>query len=269
MFNNISFLYKMTIKNIKLLFRKRQKCLNQSLKNNSVVWLGHATVLINLNGTIIITDPVLAKYLGYIKRLVDVPLDISSIHIDYIILSHGHTDHIHFPTLNKINKDAIVIAPKPYKLPIELLRFKDIKILKPGDIYDDGRLYIKAIRASHDGRRFYLGKNSASNSYLIISGNKSVFYAGDTAYTNEFDNISCDVSLMPVGCYLPESFSAMHCSPLESYKMFCNMNSSTMIPIHFKTYIISLDNDSITEQTLKSLNDPRIKILDIGERFNF
>lgn len=268
MFKNTSFLYNMTMRNLKILFCKRRKCSNQPLEDNSIVWLGHATVLFKLYGKVFITDPVVAKYMGYMKRLVDVPIDISSIHVDYILLSHGHTDHINFPSLAKINKDAVVIAPKPYNLPLKMMFFKNIRILKPGDVYKDRDVIINTMEAIHDGRRFYIGKNALSNSYLVTVKDKSIFYAGDTAYTSSFNNISCDVALMPVGCYMPERFSKMHCSPFESYKMFSSMNCKYMIPIHYKTYIIALDDDDKTEEILKSFNDDKIKLLDVGDRLN-
>ncbi len=74
---------------------------------------------------------------------------------------------------------------------------------------------------------------------------------------------------MPVGCYMPERFSHMHCTPLESYEMFKMMNSKVMIPIHYKTFIISLEDFNDTEIILKNLKDDNIKIIDIGETFIF
>lgn len=73
--------------------------------------------------------------------------------------------------------------------------------MHPGDVYKDDFIKITAYEANHDGRRFYFGHDDESISYLIERENKSVFFAGDTALTDNFKNISCDVALMPVGCY--------------------------------------------------------------------
>ena len=61
----------------------------------------------------------------------------------------------------------------------------------------------------------------------------------------------------------------MHCTPEQSYEMFKMMNCPVMIPIHYKTFKISLENFEETEETLLMLNDDAIKIIDIGETFPF
>ena len=61
----------------------------------------------------------------------------------------------------------------------------------------------------------------------------------------------------------------MHCTPEQSYEMFKMMNSPIMIPIHYKTFRISLENFNETEEILLNLNDNSIKLLDVGETFSF
>lgn len=268
-FSNINFLYKLTKKNISYYKKPRENCLYDTLSKDSIIWLGHATVLINVNNKIILTDPVFCNYLGYMKRLVKLPIDIKNLHIDYVLLSHGHTDHIHLPSLKKINKDAVVLTPKGYKHVLSLLGFKNIHRVLAGDVFSDEYIKITTLKAEHDGRRYYVGNNYASNSYLIEANNKKIFYAGDTAYTEEFNNLESDLALMPVGCYIPERFSVMHCSPEESFKMFKQMNSKIMLPIHYKTFILSLEDSKDTYNRLDKLNDGSIKVIDIGQRFNF
>lgn len=268
-FSNINFLFHLTSTNVREYFKKCELVKCDKITKNSINWFGHATTVINLSDKVIITDPVFCNLLGYFKRVVEKPSYIKDLKVDYILLSHGHMDHLHFPSLLKLNKDAIIIVPKGYKHIAKLLGFKNVFLLHPGDVYQDEYIKITAYEANHDGRRFYLGCDNESISYLIERENKSVFFAGDTALTRNFENINCNIALMPVGCYKPDRFSYMHCTPEQSYEMFKMMNSSIMIPIHYKTFKISLEDFEETRDSLLKLNDNSIKIIDIGETYSF
>lgn len=269
LFSNIHFLSILALNNIKEYFIEREASFNDILSYNSVYWYGHATTLINLSGTIILTDPVITNRLGFFKRVVNSPCDLTDKSIDYIILSHGHMDHMHFPSLKKLDKNATVIVPKGYKHILSFMGFNNVVLLKQGETYEDDNIKISAIKANHDGRRFYIGIDDESNSYIIEKNGSKIFFAGDTAYTEDFKGIECDVAIMPVGCYKPDRFSYMHCTPEESYKMFKTMNASAMIPIHYKTFKISLEKFEDTYNTLNKINDPDIKILNIGQSYKF
>lgn len=265
------YMYQLHKRNFKAYFKPMKKSICEEIERNSVHWVGHATVVINLDGKLIVTDPVTSLSLGHLKRLIKPSMKISKVHMDYILLSHGHMDHLDYNTLRKINKDAIVLCPKYYKATLKLLGYKNIIQLGPGDKYKDEHISIEAIEANHDGRRFYIGNDIKSNAYAIQGKEKRIFFAGDTAYTDAFNKIKADLALMPVGCYTPDEFRKMHCSPQESYNMFKSMDVSVMIPIHYKTYILSQDDEEATNKILLELSnkDSAVKVIDIGETFKF
>lgn len=263
----IKYFYNLNKRNFNSYFSKTLDSCCEEIVNNSVHWVGHATTIINIDNIIVVTDPVVSKNLGHIKRLVKPSVDLRKFHIDYILLSHGHMDHIDFKTLKGLNKDAVIIAPKQFKFSLKLLGFK--KVFTSIETYDDENLSIKAIDAKHAGNRYPVGKPRNSYSYLIQRNSKKVFFAGDTSFTEAYKDIEADIALMPVGCYKPDEFKLMHCSPEESFNMFKMMNVKTMIPIHYKTYILAEDNDEDTVNTLNKLNDGSVNIIDIGQTVKF
>jgi len=267
-FKNIVFLSQLTLNNIKSYFKSREPVSSEPLCLNSINWYGHATTVINLSDVLILTDPVLSNYLGhFFKRIVAKPYDLKDKKFDYILLSHGHMDHMDFPSLRKLDKTAIIIVPKGYRRLMKIFGFKKVIVLRHNEVYEDDKIKITSIKALHDGRRYYMGIDDESHSYLIERNNKKVFFAGDTAYTKKFTSLECDVALMPVGCYKPDRFAYMHCTPEESYRMFKMMNCPAMIPIHYKTFRISLDNSDDTINILKDFKDESLKIINIGETY--
>lgn len=263
------YMYKLHHRNFKTYFKPILTPICEPIVTNSIHWVGHATVVINLDNKIIVTDPVTSINLGQIRRLVKPSLSLASFNIDYIILSHGHMDHMNYTTLMKLNKNAVIIAPKNLTIPLKILRFKNIILLNHDETYNDTHIKVTALKANHDGRRYPWGTKAFSNSYIIERSFKKVFFAGDTAYTDLYDNIMADVAIMPVGCYKPDEFQEMHCSPQQSFKMFKMTKSKFMIPIHYKTYILAQDEDEVTCDTLNRINDGSIKIIDIGETVTF
>ena len=261
------YMYQLHIRNAKNYFKPIVIPHAEVILENSIHWVGHATTIINLEQNVILTDPVMELRLFHLRRKVMPSYSSKAINADYILLSHGHMDHMNFATLKKLKKTSIVLCPYGFKQKIESLGFDKVVGIKAGDLYQDKHIKITAINSKHDGRRNHFSKENACISYLMESKTKSVLFISDTALTDTFDNIKTDAVIMPVGCYKPDEFQKLHCSPTQAFEMFKKMKSNNMIPVHYNTFILAQDDDNETIKILNRINDGSIKILEIGSTF--
>lgn len=252
---------------------------NQSFLHTNkdmIVWLGHATFFIRINGKTILTDPVLGD-VSFIKRLAGVACNTYSIKdIDYILLSHGHRDHFDKKTLKKIfknnpNTEALV--------PMELNSFfdkNDIKNQQAGwyqRYKTDDNLEIYFMPAKHWNRRGPVDFNrNLWGSFIIKTAEKTIYFSGDTAYGTHFTETSAffdkiDYCLLSVGAYKPEIIMKdTHMNPTEALQAFQDLKGTTFIPMHFGTYDLSDEPIGEPKRILdKETDKHNIKFLDIGE----
>ena len=265
------FLAKMTVINLKDWLKSTSKNEIELLVKNSLVFAGHSTIIMDINGKRIITDPVLYNHIGHNRKTSPVTKKTIPKNYDYILITHHHLDHLHLPSLKLLNKDATIIIPTGAKSKLEKIGFTKIIELGPFDQIEEGTIRIDTFPCAHDGRRYYQGPMRDTLSYLITSSSVRLFVCGDTAETSNFDSIDADIAFMPIGCYKPISMEATHCNPYQSYEMYRRMNAKFFVPIHFETLKLALDDELETLSILNSLreNDDRIKILNIGKTIKF
>src|ERR1039457_1440338 len=193
-------------------------------KNNeiNISWIGHSTVLINLFGTIIVTDPVLFEKIGLNilgftigqSRYSGPALDIDKFPCpDLILLSHAHFDHMDYKTLSRFTdlypgKINCVTAYNTSDV-VSDLTWKSLKELDWNEEYFINELKLSAIEVKHFGWRYpfendrsrgYFKNGRSFNAYLIEKNGKKVLFAGDTALTNKFMPYKeIDIAIMPIG----------------------------------------------------------------------
>lgn len=246
-----------------------------------IVWLGHSCFFIRMNGINILTDPCL-KDLPFIPRQAGLPCEITDIqHLDYILLSHGHRDHFDTASLKPIlkqNPDVEFLAPLDMQPLLDGLGtnyYQEAGWWQEFQIESD--ISIHFLPAIHWNRR---GLNDFNEmlwgSFMISDGTHTLYFAGDTAYGDHFQEIgkfygSIDYCLMPIGAYKPIDFMKdAHISPEDAVKAFNQLNAQHFIPMHYGTY--DLSDEPLGEpikmmrdfQTQKKLNGA-LKELAIGE----
>lgn len=220
-------------------------------EEDMIVWLGHASFFIRLNGVSILTDPCL-RNLPLIPRHVGIPCEVEEIRgIDYILMSHGHRDHFDKPTLRKLipnNFGVEMLAPMKMGHLIESIGMQRYQEAAWWQEYKtDERVNITFLPAKHWNKRGFFDLNDMLwGSFLIESHNQHIYFAGDTAYADHFKEIreiikeDIDICLMPVGAYKPASMMQhSHTSPEEAMKGFQELGGKRFIPMHYGTYTLS------------------------------
>lgn len=261
----------------KLKLYKNQAFLSSD--KDMIVWLGHATFFIRINGKTFLTDPVLGN-VSLIKRQVGLACEIDAIKgIDYILLSHGHRDHFDKNTLQTIFKNNPNVEAF---VPLELQHYFDennIKNQQAGwyqKFKTENNIEIYFMPAKHWNRRgiFDFNKN-LWGSFILKANGKTIYFSGDTAYGEHFKEVNTffgeiDYCLMPIGAYKPEYFmKGSHMNPTEALDAYKDLKGKTFIPMHYGTYDLTDEPLGEPLRILESENtNYNIQILDIGEEFN-
>jgi len=246
------------------------------IKEDFIVWLGHATFLIQLNGVRILTDPVFGS-VPLTPRLAKFPVDIEHLSPDIICISHGHYDHLDMASLEALeiySKKTKIIMPS--KLPSYLKQGADVTELAWYDETTQHGIKFTALPASHWHRRGVFDFNRALwCSFLIEVEGKSIFFAGDTAMDKHFSEIAnkgykIDTALMPIGAYKPESvMKQSHMNPQEALKGAELLGAKEMIPYHYGTFNLSDEPIGEPHSWISRLankeKNMEIKIVDVGK----
>lgn len=250
---------------------------------NSVTaaWLGHATVLMNVFGVTVLTDPVMFERVGFKlggvvvgrKRLVAPALDFSELpKIDLVLLSHAHMDHLDLPTLKALNPEAAVITASRTSDILSETRFKSIQELKWGEKTvlksTAGGLEVEAFEVNHSGARWSNDSYRGYNGYLLRKDGKQVLFGGDTALTKKFRDVhgKIDLGIMPIGSY--GRVGASHCTPEQAVQMANDAGVHHFLPVHHKTFPIGAEPIEEPMQRLDAaIEKERVALREIGQTF--
>ncbi len=216
---------------------------------NYLIPVGHATVFIHSNNVNIITDPNWNGKNLLMHRLQEPPFPITNLpSIDLILISHGHFDHMDLNTLTKIfqrNKKAKFLLPINLGYLLKKYDITNYQELNPNEIIKFGPLEIKSYKALHNGRRFIIDNTDLSLCY-IIKGTKTIFFSGDTGYTNLFQTIGqkekVDYALLMIGIWthMPPFVRKLHLGSDEAITVFKDLKARFLIPIHYDIFPFGL-----------------------------
>jgi L-ascorbate metabolism protein UlaG (beta-lactamase superfamily) len=200
-----------------------------------ITWLGHATVLIELDGTRVLTDPVLGTRVGGLVRIAPPVSPAQATGIDVVLVSHLHADHADAASLRRAGASATVLGPPGAGRWLERQGLARVQELLPGEEFAAGPLHIHAVPAVHEGRRHPLADPSGSIGFLV-RGSCSLYFAGDTDLFPEMADIAAqlDVALLPVSGWGP-TLGPGHLDPRRAAQAAALLTPRVAIPIHWGT----------------------------------
>lgn len=199
-------------------------------------YLGHSTVLLEVDGVCILTDPLLVDRLGLLHRHTDaVEHLIDDVNIDVVLISHAHHDHLHLPSLRRCPGRPRIVVPRGLGR-LASRAGHDVMEVGAGERFDVGGVVVDAIRADHDGRRRPFGPAANALGYRI-SGSTRVYFAGDTDLFAEMSDLAgtVDVALLPVWGWGPRLGSG-HLDPRRAAEAVVRIRPRLAIPIHWGTF---------------------------------
>lgn len=252
-----------------------------------VTWLGHSTFLIQVGGKNVLTDPIFGSLSSVFRRLVPPVVTVQDLpRIDYVLISHNHFDHMDSKSLCDLKDrfpDMRVLVPMGDKDWFDRHLFKNSsEHMWWDEVVDtyDATFKCTFLPANHWSQRTLFDKNrSLWGSWMIQSGDFSVYFAGDTSWGLHFKQIgqafkNIDVALLPIAPGEPRSWmKETHINAQEAVSAFIDLNADTLIPMHWGTFHLGFDEFHAPIALLKEswsnasskLQNKRLQVLKFGE----
>jgi L-ascorbate metabolism protein UlaG (beta-lactamase superfamily) len=201
-----------------------------------IVFLGHATVLIECDGVRLLTDPLLRRRVVHLRR--QTPLIDRSVFAgpDAVLISHMHHDHLDLASLRLLGRDTPLLVPGGAGAWLRRRGFATVNELTVGDVLRVGALEVRAVEARHDGHR--PGGPRAETLGYLVRGRRAVYFAGDTELFEAMSDLPrpLDVALLPVAGW-GTTLGPGHMDPLQAAHAASLVRPRIAIPVHWGTLL--------------------------------
>ena len=199
-----------------------------------LTYVGHATTLIEVDGTRLLTDPVLRGRVAHIRRFAEPP--DPGPRVDAVLVSHAHHDHLDLPSLRALPPGAQVLAPRGVADLVARRTGHAVTGVAAGDRVRVGTVDVVATEAVHDGRRLGFGRDLGAVGFLVEGGAR-VYFAGDTDVFEGMRGLAAgiDVALLPVWGWGPR-VGAGHMDPEAAARAAALLDPRVAVPIHWGTF---------------------------------
>jgi L-ascorbate metabolism protein UlaG (beta-lactamase superfamily) len=219
----------------------------------NATWLGHSSLMINIDGYKIMTDPVFEKsvsFFGPSRYNGDVPVDTTQLpEVDIVIISHNHYDHLNKTSIELLNgKTGAFLVPLAVGAELEdagVPRDKIVELDWWEEYNHDQNLKIVATPAQHfSGRGLTDRDETLWASWVIKAPNHKIYFSGDSGYFDGFKQIGekygpFDMTFLETGAY-NEKWHHIHMFPEETVQAHLDLGGKVLHPIHWATFNLSL-----------------------------
>lgn len=203
-----------------------------------VTFLGHSTVLVELAGVRILTDPVLGHVMGSLRRHApEIPASLLE-DIDAIVISHGHFDHLDVPSLRAIGGRPAIVLPRGLGSVVGRAGLGAVHETIPGEHIEIRGVDVEVVPALHGRRRLPWVSGFAATGCILSGDGIRVYFAGDTERFPEMAGRvgRVDVALLPVGGWGPR-LGGGHMNAERAAEAAAAIRPSVAIPIHWGTLL--------------------------------
>lgn len=209
-------------------------------------WLGHASVLLRINGAWVLTDPVFSRRIGVnlgpltlgVARRAPLPVIESLPPIDLILVSHAHFDHLDRPTLARLANPRTTVVTAANTRSLIPAGFGAVHELPWRGRLNLPMMSLSALEPAHWGARTVWDRHRGYNAYVLEAPRSRVLFAGDTAITPAFRTVNgTDLSIFGIGAYDP--WITKHASPEQVWTMHGEAGGRFLLPMHHSTFELS------------------------------
>jgi len=228
----------------------------KSLPDNNpvIVWFGHSSYLIKINGKHILVDPVFSGYASPFRFKSAKNFDGSNVYgvndmpdIDVLLITHDHYDHCDYQTILKLQpktKQIVTSLGVGSHLEFWGVNSKKMTELDWGDSTEiDGLTFTSAPARHFSGRDFKRAKTLWA-SFVLKTNNHSIYIGADSGYDSHFKEIGethgpFDLAILESGQY-NEAWQSIHMMPEETVQATIDVNAKALLPVHWAKFSLSL-----------------------------
>ena len=252
----------------------------------TVTWIGHATVLLQLDGVNLLTDPHWGSRASPVswagpRRLQPAGLafeDLPPIHL--VVISHDHFDHLDLDTVKRLgaSHNPLFVVPLGLKAWFGRQGLSRVVELDWWQAFEHGGLRIVCTPAQHFSQRSLWDTNTRLwASWAVVGSSRRFYFSGDTGYFDGFREIAqrlgpFDLTALPIGAYLPPSIMRLvHLTPEHAVRAFEDLRGRTLLGIHWGTFDLADEpleeppRRMLAEAERRAIPPQRAWILKLGE----